>query len=105
MVEMTPTPHVIAVDWSGRQRVRDQRNHIWLCEVVDGEVVRLEAGRTRDEVVDHLLECAESAPNLIVGLDFAFSVPEWYFHEPSLIPSARALWSLVAANRLTPRME
>jgi hypothetical protein len=94
---------VIAIDWSGRGG-RDQVRHIWLCEVLDGEVQRLECGRTRVEVVEYLLRLAAHDPSLAVGFDFAFSVPAWYVADRGLA-SARELWELVALEQLTPRME
>lgn len=64
----------IAVDWSGARHRPEQK--IWLCEVVRGQVRRLEPGRNREQVVDHLIERAgEPDTELRVGLDFAFSFP------------------------------
>ncbi len=70
---------VIAVDWSGAKS--GSRRKIWLAEVVGGRMVRLESGRTREEVTAHLVEEAGRDPNLVVGLDFAFSFPAWYCRE------------------------
>jgi predicted nuclease with RNAse H fold len=95
-------PRWIAVDWSGRSGA-DQARHIWLCEVAGGEVERLESGRTRSEVVRWLHEAAEHEPALVVGFDFAFSLPGWYLRELG-IGSARQLWQLLAREALTPRM-
>ena len=44
---------VVAVDWSGRAGP-EQRQALWLAEAVDGQLVRLEGGRTRDELVEVL---------------------------------------------------
>jgi hypothetical protein len=93
---------VIAIDWSGRGGP-DQKRAIWLAEVAGGGLARLEPGRTRDEVVAHLLDLASRDPRLIVGLDFAFSVPAWFFAHRGLA-SARELWASLAAESLTPRM-
>src|SRR4051812_28448983 len=41
-------------------------------------IARLECGRSRDEIVAHLIECAQREPRLVVGLDFAFSFPRWF---------------------------
>ena len=49
---------VLAVDWSGR-RSGEQR-FLWVAEAADGVLVRLEAGRTRAALVEHLLARAES---------------------------------------------
>jgi len=56
--------------------------------------VRVEAGRSRRELVDHLIAVADEAPGLVVGLDFAFSFPAWFLEERDL-GSARELWELV----------
>jgi hypothetical protein len=65
--------------------------------------VRLEGGRTRRELVELLIAEAARDPNLVVGLDFAFSLPEWYLRERGLTPSA--LWAALAAESLTPAMQ
>jgi hypothetical protein len=91
----------MAIDWSGRSG-RDQRRFLWLAEAVDGELVRLEGGRTRAELVELLIAEANRDPNLIVGLDFAFSLPAWYLQERRLTP--RQLWALLADEALTPAM-
>ena len=68
---------------------------IWLCEVADGSVVRLEAGRTREALVDEVVLTARAHPRLVAGFDFAFSFPGWFFGERGLT-DARALWVLAA---------
>jgi len=70
---------VIAVDWSGR--LSGEARAIWLAEVRGGALVRLEGGRTRADVVDHLIDVAAREPNVVVGLDFSFSLPEWFLVE------------------------
>ncbi len=70
---MSSPDRVLAVDWSGDARTAHRK--IWLCEVVEGDVSRLERGRTRDEVVEHLIGEADDDPGFVVGLDFAFSFP------------------------------
>lgn len=84
---------VIAVDWSGART--GAKSKIWLAEVRGGRLARLESGRDRDEVVEHLIEVARADPDLVVGLDFAFSFPRW-FAEKSGAPPIQELWSLVA---------
>jgi hypothetical protein len=91
----------MAIDWSGRSG-SDQRRFLWLAEAVDGELVRLEGGRTRAELVELLITEANRDPNLIVGVDFAFSLPAWYLQERQLTP--RQLWALLADEALTPTM-
>jgi hypothetical protein len=65
-----------------------------------GELVRLECGRTREEVVEHLVGEAARDPDLVVGLDFAFSLPAWYLGDRS----PKELWRQLAEERLTPAM-
>lgn len=60
-----------------------------------GSIVRLECGRSRAEIVAHLVECARREPCLVVGLDFAFSFPRWFL-EARRIESAREGWELAA---------
>lgn len=82
---------VIAVDWSG-DKSRSHRK-IWLAEVSGGELVRLESGRDRRAVTDHLIAEAERDTAMVVGLDFAFSLPAWYLAERDLA-SAVDLWDV-----------
>lgn len=93
------TPRIIAIDWSGRSGA-DQKRALWLGEAVDGELVRLAGGRTRVEVVELLVADADRDPNVIVGLDFAFSLPAWYLRDRGLTP--RQLWAALAEEALTP---
>lgn len=72
----TEGTRVLAVDWSGAKTRPEKK--IWLAEVVDGRMTRLEGGRNREDLTDHLVEEAHRDPRMIVGLDFAFSFPEWY---------------------------
>jgi Protein of unknown function (DUF429) len=82
----------IAVDWSGATHTA--RSHIWLAEAVSpGELVRLEAGRDRDALCNHLLSLGSAAT--VIGLDFAFSFPVWFLHQLG-IRAAPALWEHVA---------
>lgn len=83
----------IAVDWSGA--MAGVRSAIWLAEARDGHLVRLESGRDRSGVVGHLTDAAASDPDLVIGLDFAFSFPLW-FTELVGAKSVEELWSVVA---------
>ena len=85
----------IAVDWSGRRDAAGQRRHIWLAEVQHGQFVRLENERTRDAVVDLLVAEVTRGGPVVIGLDFAFSFPQWYLHRRAL-GNARGLWDLAA---------
>ncbi|MCP4203585.1 MAG: DUF429 domain-containing protein [bacterium] len=63
----------LAIDWSGDRKVGHLK--IWLCEVANGQVWRLERGRRREAIASYLIEEADYNPGLVVGLDFAFSFP------------------------------
>ena len=92
---------IFAIDWSGRSGA-DQRRTLWMAEAANRELVRLEQGKTREETVKLLIAEADRNSDLIVGFDFAFSLPEWYLRDRA--PTPRALWAMVANEALTPRM-
>jgi membrane-associated phospholipid phosphatase len=91
-------PRILAVDWSGART--GEARAIWLAEAVDGELVRLEGGRTREQLVAHLLAEAEREPKLVVGLDFAFSLPEWFLRARGIHDVWNA-WDLVSREAET----
>ncbi len=96
MLETRPEKvRAVAVDWSGA--IHGVRKKIWLAEADGISLVRLECGRTREELVDHLIEKSQADPNFIVGLDFAFSLPQWYL-ETNGLTSAYQLWSLAKSK-------
>ncbi len=68
---------IVAVDWSGSKS--SERRAIWVAEAIGGELVRLEDGRTRAQVADHVLALAAADRELVVGFDFSFSLPAWFF--------------------------
>ena len=86
-------PRVIAVDWSGAVRGADRK--IWLCEVADGGVVRLESGRTREAVVADVARACALCAGTVAGFDFAFSYPAWFLRREGCA-SARDFWGRVA---------
>jgi hypothetical protein len=67
---------------------------MWLAEVHDGKLQRVENGRTRDQLVAYLLAVASDEPELVVGLDFAFSAPAWFLNQ--LEVDAPGLWAIAA---------
>ena len=81
----------IAVDWSGARARASSK--IWLAEVRGGRLARLESGRGRPEVVDHLI--ADARGDVVIGLDFAFSFPRW-FTESRRATSIDELWRVAA---------
>jgi hypothetical protein len=84
---------ILAIDWSGRRTSAGAA--IWLAEAVDGELRRVEGGRDRRAVIEHVLEEARRDPRLVVGFDFAFSLPHWFARREGA-NDARAVWRLVA---------
>ena len=92
----------VAIDWSGA--AKGARRKIWLAEVRAGNPVRLEGGRNRAEIARHLVDEASRDPDVVIGLDFAFSFPAWFLHEMGL-GSARSLEaSSRARGSLAPRL-
>ena len=84
---------VIAIDWSGAKA--RARSKIWLAEVRDRRLTRLESGRNPSEVVAHLISDADADPDVVIGLDFAFSFPRWYAEQLGTT-SIEELWNRVA---------
>ena len=97
---------VAAVDWSGDKSVSGQRKKIWAGVWtkasagregrIDGGTVRLEGGRTREELCDWLIAMAQDTPRMVVGFDFCFSFPAWFVRDELGCADAPAFWKLVA---------
>ncbi len=73
---MQPFERVLAVDWSGA--LQGAERHIWLAEYTGNGLVRLEAGRSREQLAQHLIEYNFRGPRSLIGLDFAFGFPHWF---------------------------
>jgi hypothetical protein len=87
---------VVAIDWSGD--ARNARQHIWLAEASSqGKLVRLEAGRDRQEMADHLAGLATREGEVVVGVDFAFSFPWWFLCQLG-VRTGPELWAHVAQH-------
>ena len=78
---------LVAVDWSG-DKGPGQRKKIWAGVWtrdakgrVAGGRVRLEDGRTREELTAWLLELARETPRMVVSIDCCFSYPAWFLEE------------------------
>jgi hypothetical protein len=71
---------IVAVDWSGRVDAAGQRRHIWAGVWTNGKVT-LEAGRTREELIEWLITLAHETPRMVVGIDCCFSFPAWFLTE------------------------
>ena len=90
-----PAPStVIAIDWSGRVDAAGQRRHIYAATWHEGKV-RVENGRTRDEVGDWLVRLAAKDPAFVVGFDFCFSFPAWFLREVGATTGPE-FWQIVA---------
>ena len=89
------TIRTIAIDWSGA--ATSAARTTWLAEAEGGQLVRLERGRGRAEIAEHLLAEAQRTPAMIVGLDFAFSMPAWFLEQQGL-DDGPALWNVVACD-------
>lgn len=92
----------VAVDWSGRRT--GESRYIFVAEAEDGRLLRLEAGRTRGEVADHLLGVAGRGSVDLIGLDFAFAAPAWFMDEHGC-STAADLWALAAAGKAEEWLE
>ena len=66
---------VVAIDWSGR--ATGERRHLWTAEAHAGELLRLEAGRTRDEVIDELV--ARAGDGVIRAFCRMHAVEPWTY--------------------------
>jgi hypothetical protein len=71
---------LIAIDWSGRIDAAGQRRHIWSA-IWTHNTVQLEAGRTRDEITDWLIDLSHETPRMVVSIDCCFSFPGWFLAE------------------------
>jgi hypothetical protein len=89
-----PPTTIIAIDWSGRVDLAGQRRHI-VAAVWNAGKVRVESGRTRNEIADWLIALAKKDPSLVVGFDFCFSFPAWFLDEVGAA-TAPEFWKTVA---------
>ena len=98
---------VVGIDWSGRVDAAGQRRHIWAgvwTQDSGGKVsVRLEAGRTREEIAAWLIELASETPRMVVGFDFCFSFPAWFVREEHGVGSGPEFWERVVCEGLGER--
>jgi hypothetical protein len=84
---------ILAIDWSGDAHLA--RSRMWLAEAREpGRLVRLEAGRDRATMTDHLLSMQSEA---VIGLDFGFAFPSWFLEQLG-VRSAPDLWTRLATD-------
>jgi len=67
------------MDWFGKKS--GAAEYIWIAHVRDGVLVGLENGRPPDEAIRRLIELGHAHQRTVVGLDFAFSFPEWFLDD------------------------
>ena len=89
---------IVALDWSGRVDAAGQRRHIWAGVWTAGVGVTLEAGRTRDEVAEWLIQMAAETPRMVIGIDCCFSFPAWFLREHRC-RTVFDFWEKVAAGQ------
>jgi predicted nuclease with RNAse H fold len=92
---LTTVTRTVAIDWSGR--ASGARTRIWVAAVEDGELVFLENGRNRAEVVQLVIELASVDSKLVAGFDFAFSFPAWFLEQHGF-EAVRELWAAAALH-------
>ncbi len=88
---------VVGIDWSGRVDAAGQRRHIWAGVWTDG-VVRLESGRTREEIAEWLIKLAKETPRMVIGFDFCFSFPAWFVRDEHGCDYAPDFWKRVVGE-------
>lgn len=82
----------IAIDWSGAAKGASSK--IWLAEVHQNKLIRLESGRDRAKVINYIIDYASEVPEkIVVGLDFAFSFPQWFTNKQGA-RSIEDVWKL-----------
>ncbi len=86
---------IIAIDWSGALAGASKK--IWIAEARGGDLVFLEAGRSRDATTAWLIAEAAKGEPLVVGIDFAFSAPHWFLAEIGAM-TAPDLWQAAIAS-------
>jgi hypothetical protein len=94
---------VVAVDWSGARTP----GHQWWAVARQGRLLELQRAGSRQQLVSELVaRGARATAPMVVGLDFAFSLPEWYLDRHQL-GGAAALWDYMAehAERLLAACE
>ncbi len=87
--------HCVAIDWSGA-KAHGGRRDIALAECVDGRLVGIREGISRGDVQRWLLRRAAEIPDLVVGLDFAFSLPAWFIRDVLHASDVFGAWDVVA---------
>lgn len=87
---------ILAFDWSGAS---GRLTGLWLAESRPGEpgLVRLEAMESRERAEREILDACDADPDTVVGLDFSFSMPEWFVRQCGAT-SGPEFWKVVEAQ-------
>ena len=93
---MSDWQRLVAVDWSG-DKGPGQRKKIWAGVWTAGGRLRLENGRSREELAEWLLEMARETPRMVVSIDCCFSYPAWFLREHGCA-TVFDFWQHVAAG-------
>ena len=84
---------VIAIDWSGAKR--NAAKKIWLAEFRDRQPFGLPRnGKDSTEVLDYLVRSCVDHCETVVGIDFAFSFPDWFIADQGC-RTAEEMWNRV----------
>lgn len=88
---------IIAIDWSGA--ADGGAKTIWTAEtdLSTGVLIRLESGRTRDEVARWIINESQTRGPVFVGLDFAFAFPSWFMRSKGWA-SGPECWAAIDRN-------
>lgn len=89
--------HIVAVDWSGAKAGGGRRD-IAVAEYVDGRLRPPRTGLSREEVLRWLLGRAATDADMVVGLDFAFSLPAWFAREVLRVADVFGIWDSVSRD-------
>ena len=92
---MSLPARVIAVDWSGA--IQGSTKKIWLAKVDRTGLSELENGRSRKALCARIIAELAHGPDVVVGLDFAFSFPSWFVEEKNC-SSAFEFWQVAGVD-------
>lgn len=89
--------HIAAIDWSGAKASGGRRD-IAVAEYVDGQLQPPRTGLSREQVVQWLLARAAASAEMVVGLDFAFSLPAWFARDILRVADVFGVWDAVSRD-------
>lgn len=81
----------LAIDWSGAKKLTRK---LALAEVINGQLQPVMTLRSREEAASEIIRRCQETSDTIVGLDFAFSMPEWFLTDRGL-STPFEFWRLV----------